>query len=225
MDAREVEPGSLDSGFSSSKKHILLLLKRGGEASLATIATEIGVSKMAALRHLVALEARGLVQRSQRAEGRGRPKVYFRLADNATSLFPQAYAHMTTTALEFIEEKLGREAVVQLLERRSRELYARHHARFDGKDLREKVAILARIRDEEGYMAELGAAKRTTFELLEHNCPIVAIAGKYGEACAVEQRMFQNLLHADVDTTHRVVAGAPVCRFLIRKHETRDSTR
>ncbi|MGQ0797582.1 MAG: helix-turn-helix transcriptional regulator [Methanobacteriota archaeon] len=224
MDAGEVEAGALDSGFSSSKKHILLFLKRGGEASLTTISTEVGVSKMAALRHLVALEGRGLVQRSQRPEGRGRPRVYFRLADTAASLFPQAYAHMTTKALEFIEERLGREAVVRLLKERSREVYDRHKARFGDGELREKVAVLARLRDEEGYMAELGAATRTTFELLEHNCPIVAIAGRYGEACEVERRLFENLLRADVDTTHRVVAGAPVCRFLIRRHEPRRST-
>jgi predicted ArsR family transcriptional regulator len=217
VDAPEVAVGSLDAGFSSAKKHILIFLKRTSEGSLEAIAKELGISKMAALRHLQALEARGLLERSNRPEGRGRPKVYFRLAEGASSLFPHAYGHMTTVALEFIEEKLGRDAVVDLLERRSRELYDRHHGRFDGKDLPEKVALLARIRDDDNYMAEAGSHTKTTFELLEHNCPIVAIAGRYPEACEVENRLFEDLVHADVDTTHRVVAGAPVCRFLFRR--------
>lgn len=223
--AEDVGLGTLDAGFSSPKKQILLFLKRRSEASLADIASELSVSKMAALRHLTALEGRGLLARSTKTGGRGRPKVYFRLTEASSHLFPEAYAHMTIAAFEFIEERLGREAVVKLLEQRAREVYNRHHGKFDGKDLRGKVLELAKIRDEEGYMAEAGPMRRTTFELLEHNCPIVAIAGKYGEACAVENRLFQNLLHADVDATHRVVAGAPVCRFLIRKREMDRSTR
>jgi len=52
--------------------------------------------------------------------------------------------------------------------------------------------------------------------MLEHNCPIMAVAETYPEACRVEREMFQKLLGADVETSHRVVAGDPVCRFLIR---------
>src|SRR5438445_338110 len=54
-------------------------------------------------------------------------------------------------------------------------------------------------------------------EMLEHNCPIMAVAEAFPEACSVEREMFQNLIHADVETSHRVVAGDPVCRFLIRR--------
>jgi len=53
-------------------------------------------------------------------------------------------------------------------------------------------------------------------EMFEHNCPIMAVAETYPEACRVEREMFQNLLGADVETSHRVVAGDPVCRFLVR---------
>jgi predicted ArsR family transcriptional regulator len=88
---------------------------------------------------------------------------------------------------------------------------------MEGKDLRGRVEELVRIRDAGGYMADLGTARKDTFEMLEHNCPIYAVAQKYGEACAVEQDLFRKLLKADVDASHRVVAGDPVCRFLIRK--------
>ena len=209
--------GSLDAGFSSTKKAILLLLKRKDRTSLGDIAASMRISKMAALRHLTALETKGLVERSSHAEGRGRPRVYFRLADKAHNLFPEAYAQMTLAALAFIDRSLGREAVVKLLKQRAREVYDAHHAAFDHQDLKEKVATLAKIRDDGGYMAELGPSRKGAHELLEFNCPIRAIAGKYSEACAVEVELFENLLHADVDATHRVVAGDAVCRFIIRK--------
>ena len=72
-------------------------------------------------------------------------------------------------------------------------------------------------------MAEMGNARKNVVEMLEHNCPIMAVAETFPEACAVEREMFQNLIHADVETSHRVVAGDPVCRFLIRRRGlTRD---
>src|SRR5207237_8055527 len=82
--------------------------------------------------------------------------------------------------------------------------------------LKERVGELVKIRDEGGYMAELGHAGRNVVEMMEHNCPIMAVAEAYPEACGVEREMFQKLLAADVETSHRVVAGDAVCRFLIR---------
>src|SRR5205807_8947426 len=124
--------------------------------------------------------------------------------------------HMTLCALRFIEEKIGREAVERLLKQRAQEVLDANRNRVPDGSLKERVAELVKIRDEGGYMAELGHAGRNVVEMLEHNCPIMAVAESYPEACRVEREMFQNLLGADVETSHRVVAGDPVCRFLVR---------
>jgi len=212
----EVDLGGLDTGFSSSKKQILLTLKRQGSVSLTDLAAALKISKMATLKHLTALEGKGLIVRSSRAGGRGRPRAYFALSDRSTSLFPEAYTHMTLTALRFIEEKLGRDAIVRLLRQRAQEVLDENRNRVPDGSLKEKVAELVKIRDEGGYMAEVGHAGRNVVEMFEHNCPIMAVAETYPEACRVEREMFQNLLGADVETSHRVVAGDPVCRFLVR---------
>ena len=86
---------------------------------------------------------------------------------------------------------------------------------MNAETLAGRVHQLAGLRDQEGYMAEDRQAGPSKFEILEHNCPIIAIAENYWEACKVEQEMFRRVLDANVDTTHRVVAGANVCRFLI----------
>ena len=212
----EVSSGALDAGFSSSKKQILLTLKRAGSVSLTELAASLHISKMATLKHLAILEGKGLVVRSSRQGGRGRPRAVFSLSEGSSSLFPEAYTHMTLSALRFIEEKIGPGAVVQLLEKRAQEVLDANRARVPDGNLKSKVVELVKIRDEGGYMAELGRAGRTSVEMLEHNCPIMAVAETYPEACRVEREMFQKLLGADVETSHRVVAGDPVCRFLIR---------
>lgn len=198
------------------RKALLDRLKREPDRSLAELAHGMGVTKPAALRHLTELEREGWVERGRRVGKVGRPSAVFRLTPRARSLFPQAYASMSVCALRFIERRLGRPGVVALLRERAREIREHEGARFQGGALPERVAELVRLREEGGYMAEQGARRGSTFEVQEHNCPILALAEQYGEACEEEQRLFEQLLRARVDVTHRVVAGDPVCRFLIR---------
>ena len=208
------------SGYSSPKRAILVLLKRQPDASLEEIARGLGISKVAALSHLQKLEGNGLIERSYRAGKVGRPRVQFRLSTKSSSLFPQGYTEMSLSALEFIERRLGRNAVAELLSQRSIEVAERHRARIPTGSLSHRVEELAQVRTEGGYMAEVGGRGRGPVELREYNCPILAIAGRFPEACDTERRMFETLLRADVKVSHRVVAGDGVCRFLIREKRT-----
>ena len=206
----------LFAGFASQKRAILLALKQSGPLSLKELAGRLGISRVATLRHLGALEGQRLVERSYRPQGVGRPRVYFRLSPGSGGLFPQAYTQMSVCALQFIEARLGHAAVVELLQQRAREVAAASRGRFEGRSLPDDVRARTTLRQEGGYMAELGPRRRTSVEMLEHNCPILAIAQEFPEACDVERRLFESLLHARVDVSHRVVAGDPVCRFVIR---------
>src|SRR5213594_494042 len=173
---QDVDAVRLEAGFSSAKRQILLTLKRRGTVSLTDMAGELRISKMATLKHLNTLEAKGLVERSFKTGGRGRPRVFFNLSKKSATLFPEAYTHMTLCALNFIEERLGREAVVRLLKQRAQEVLDSNRNRIPDSGLKDRVGELVKIRDEGGYMAELGHARKNVVEMLEHNCPIMAVA-------------------------------------------------
>ena len=163
------------------------------------------------------------MERDYERGSKGRPRARFRLSPRSQQLFPQAYVQLSLGALGFLERAQGRGAVVRMLEERASELLVNHSPRLSGKDLSGRVRELTRIRDEEGYMASSRKWGTTGFELVEHNCPILMIAERYGEACEAERRLFRDALCADVSVRHRVVAGDPVCRFMIRPSRT-DST-
>ncbi|TLZ84677.1 MAG: MarR family transcriptional regulator [Methanobacteriota archaeon] len=146
----EVDAGGLEAGFSSAKKQILLTLKLRGAVSLSDISEELRISKMATLKHLNVLEAKGLVERSFKAGGRGRPRAFFNLSKSSATLFPEAYTHMTLSALNFIEEKLGRDAVVRLLQQRAQEVLDANRNRIPDSGLKDRVGELVKIRDEGG---------------------------------------------------------------------------
>jgi len=212
----EIAPGTTMPNFSTAKRAVLEAVQKMGEPSLEALAAAVGRSKMATLKHLQDLEAHGLLQRTHHRGARGRPRVHFSLSAKGIETLPKAYSQLTSCALSFIEERMGRPAVGELLERRAAELYATHRADLRLPTLEERVATLTRLRDSGGYMARQGTATHEPFELLEYNCPIIEIAQRYGEACTAERRLFERLLNADVEVTHRVVDGSKVCRFLIK---------
>ncbi|MDN5865990.1 MAG: hypothetical protein L0H55_01155 [Candidatus Nitrosocosmicus sp.] len=88
------------------------------------------------------------------------------------------------------------------------------------KDMKfnEKVKELARIRDEEGYIAESKKERKNNSRiLLEYNCPIIMITEKHWEACTIETELFEHVLDADVEVTHRAAKGDSICKFLIKE--------
>jgi DeoR family transcriptional regulator, suf operon transcriptional repressor len=208
-------PLAASSTFGSTKREILLVLKREGQSDLQGLAKHFHISKMAVHKHIQELEDQGLIQRVTLRGAKGRPRHGLQLAAKSSSLFPKAYAGVTCAALAYIEEKLGRKAVEEALRRRQSETLPGYKEQVNAETLADRVHQLAMLRDREGYIAEDKKTGSSRFEILEHNCPIIAIAENYWEACTVENEMFRKVLDAKVETTHRVVDGANVCRFLI----------
>src|SRR3989449_6421221 len=209
------DPPADNPVFGATKREILLILKREGQTDLQTLADRLNISKMGVHKHVQVREDRDLIESIPVRGETGRPRLALRLAPSATSLFPRAYAGVTCAALAYIEEKLGRKGVEEALRRRQTETLTGYRDQVKAETLAERVHQLAGLRDREGYMAEDHRAGPAKFEILEHNCPILAVAENYWEACTIENELFRKVLDANVETTHRVVAGGNVCRFLV----------
>jgi predicted ArsR family transcriptional regulator len=76
--------------------------------------------------------------------------------------------------------------------------------------LHRKVAALAAIRREEGYMAEWSREGKG-FVLVENHCPICAAARFCQGLCAGELDLFRAVLGARVERTKHLLAGARRC--------------
>lgn len=124
---------------------------------------------------------------------------------------------MTCSVLAFIEERLGIEAVKEALIKRQLETYDEYMIELkEEQSFQDRITKLAHLRDQDGYMVELKMIDQKTFELQEHNCPILEVADDYNIACGIERDLFSNLLNADVENTHRVVSGSNTCKFIFR---------
>jgi predicted ArsR family transcriptional regulator len=86
----------------------------------------------------------------------------------------------------------------------------------DRYGVEEKLATLAQIRTDEGYMA---AVERDgdIYWLLENHCPICAAATKCANFCRSELQMFQTLLQevATVSREEHIIEGARRCTYKV----------
>jgi predicted ArsR family transcriptional regulator len=217
-------PSNLENiaeGFSEPKKKLLYYLKVMQQAGLEELAAVMKVSRMAVHKHLTLLQQRGLVEAIEIRGRVGRPRMAYQLTSESKTVFPKSYSAIATHALDFIERNMGKEAVDKVLRERQSELFDQYYGRLKDKDFDKQVKELARIRDEEGYMAESKKESKNSRKhvLLEYNCPIIHIAEKHWEACSIETELFEKLLDAEIQTTHRAAKGDAICKFLIKKRK------
>ncbi len=200
------------------KKRILYYIKIMQQAGLEDISKAMGISRMGAHKHLATLQKRGLVESIEVRKGIGRPRMQYQLTTASKNVFPKSYSAIATHALDFIEKKMGKEAVKLLLRERQAELFDKYYPRLQNLKFDDKVKELAKIRDEEGYIAESKKnGKGISHTILEYNCPIIHIAEHHFEACAAETELFEKILDAKVQTTHMASKGDLLCKFLIRE--------
>jgi predicted ArsR family transcriptional regulator len=210
---------NVPEGFSEPKKKLLYYLKIMQQAGLEELANVMKVSRMAVHKHLDLLQQRGLVEGIETRGHVGRPRMVYQLTSQSKSVFPKSYGAIATHALDFIERNMGKEGVKKVLYERQGELFDQYYKRLKGLDFNKQVKELARIRDEEGYIAESRSKSDGKHVLLEYNCPIIHIAEKHWEACSTETELFEKLLGANIDTTHRAAKGDLICKFVIKKRK------
>ena len=219
---RTVSPfeNPIAEGINGQKKKILWYLKVMQQAGLEELANTMKISRMGAHKHLADLQKRGLVEALESRTGVGRPKMIYKLSSQSKTVFPKSYVSIATFSMDFIEKNMGKEGVIRMLRERQNDLFSTYYERLKNLNFGDRVKELAKIRDEEGYIAESKKNKGkgdSGHVLLEYNCPIIHIAEKHWEACSAETELFEKLLYADVETTHRAAKGDLVCKFAIKE--------
>ena len=114
----------------------------------------------------------------------------------------------------------------RLFERRRRRRVDGARERLVGRDFAGKVEELARILDEDGYLADFQAQPDGTFLITEHNCAILGVARRYGQACSSEIGFLREALpEASIERIQHMIAGAHSCAYEVKlKKRRRAST-
>ncbi|MGN6187585.1 MAG: helix-turn-helix transcriptional regulator [Conexibacter sp.] len=201
-----------------TRRELLIHLRKRGEARAEELAGALGVTVGAVRQHLQGLAAADLVEHREERPGPGRPRHVYRLAPAAEALFPRAYGELTVELLDYIGDE-DPDLIARAFERRRRARVERTRERLDGLEFDARVAEVARVLDEDGYLADVEPLEDGGgWRIREHNCAILAVAQRYGHACGAEIAFLREVLpDADVTRVSHILTGAHACAYEVRR--------
>jgi predicted ArsR family transcriptional regulator len=200
------------ASISTAKRRLLDELKRREPATVGDLADALGLTEVAVRQHLAVLEADALVAAAPGpAAARGRPPTTWTVTDAARALFPDHHAVRTS---------IGEDGLRRVIDARAKAQVDTYRRRIpvDDATIRARVGALARLRTDEGYMAEAVRESPTSYLLIERHCPICDAASACTGICRAEWDVFRQVLGDDVsvERTEHVLSGDTRCTYRIQ---------
>ena len=207
---------TISDQLQPTRRKIVLALKQHGGLTAAELAEMLGITSMGVRRHLTTLERDKLVRYELVQRGKGRPSYVYRLSPQAENLFPKNYAQLAIELLGYLANEEGEDTVIRLFERRAERRIRNAQSQLSDRVLADRVATLAKLLSNEGYLAEYEQEDERTFWLREHNCAVHDVANEFTAACASELTFLQAVLpDAIITREHHMMGGELMCSYRI----------
>ena len=204
----------------SQRLRIVNRLKRTQGLSVGELSTALGMSYMGVKQHCIELERLGYLdtwRRPKAATQVGRPEMAYRLTHKAHELFPSTSNETTLTLLESAQALYGSTAAEKLLFRVFQQKTDAYLAKVKGETLEMRAGAFAKLRDAEGYMAEL-ERDEAGLRIAEYHTPLADLQAAYPVLLArLEQEMYSRVLRVVVKREQSAVSGLYMCVFRMGK--------
>jgi predicted ArsR family transcriptional regulator len=202
------------------RARVLFVLKTRGPQTATKMAKRLNVTPMAVRQHLAVLEGEQLVDFTDERPTVGRPARLWRLTPKALAKFPDSHAEFAVELLQAVQTTFGEQGLDQLLDERVRQQVETYRARMPGPGapLEKRVAALARIRSEEGHMAEWARQRDGAIRVTERHCSIAKAARVTPKLCYGCLSLFRGVLGEDVSVklAENILSGDECCSVLVR---------
>ncbi len=201
----------------STRARVARLILENGPVTAAALGTRLGLTPAAVRRHLDHLLAEGLIEtRTARVygnRGRGRPAKVFAITDAGRSAFEHTYDDLAASALRFLAEWAGPDAVTDFARRQVSELERRYRPVVQAAPPAERVRALAKALSADGYAASAtaGPGPAAGEQLCQHHCPVAHVAAEYPQLCEAETEAFGRLLGTPVQRLATIAHGDGIC--------------
>ncbi len=201
-----------------TRESVARLILEKGPISATDIAAELGLTAAGIRRHLDALVADGqaTTRESRPLARRGRPARQYVLTDAGHAQLGTAYDDLATSAMAFLAEQLGPQAIKDFAQRRVAELEARYQPIMAeiGPDIDARTEALAQALSRDGYAAsirQIPGSAGLGQQLCQGHCPVQHVAEQFPELCEAETDVISRLLGVHVQRLATLATGAHVC--------------
>lgn len=218
---KDFEPRDSARGARSARREILHRLKLDGPRSATQLSEASGFTYVAIKKQLGVLEAEGLVEGREGPPSVGRPCRVWELTPLGNGCFHDAHGEMLARVVLGVREVYGEEGLRRVLARvLDCSLGKQLLGPYRDRPLRERLALLAKLRGGQGYMPEVVEHPGGSFTFAENHCPVARLASSSEQVCACELQIFREFLdQADVVRTEHLVAGDRRCAYAVTPRE------
>ena len=200
---------------SDTKRDLLTLIKQQGAISLDDAEAATGLTRTTLREHLSHLERDGLVQRSTRKQGQGRPSLRYRLTERGGQLFPRRDSVLLSELLGFLQQQNRHDLIEAFFELfwevRTRNI-ERQLSQFDPEDEAGRLGVLESALRQEGFMPEI-SYRDDVLVLCQCNCPFSEAVKKTRLPCQLEVEFFERILEARIERVSYIPEGHPACTY------------
>jgi predicted ArsR family transcriptional regulator len=200
-----------------TRARVARLILEHGPVAASSLGERLGLTPAAVRRHLDALLAEGMIEirraRPQAHRGRGRPAKLFAITDAGRSAFVHAYDDLAGSALRFLAETSGEEAVAEFARRQIADLERKHGPVVQAAPADQRVRVLAEALSADGYAASAskGPGALGGEQLCQQHCPVSHVAAEFPQLCEAETEAFGRLLGTPVQRLATIAHGDGVC--------------
>lgn len=197
---------------------VLFCIKTKGPISTSVIASDLNMTGEAARQHIQKLTSMGLVEGAQclSQTGAGRPRQNWVLTELGHKRFPDTHAQLALQLIDSVRTIFGDDGLEKLIQQREVESREKYITRCQNLPLAERIAALAEVRSEEGYMAKV-EQEGDDWLFIENHCPICAAATACQNFCRSELALFQEVIGKEVSIEREqyLLEGAGRCVYRI----------
>jgi predicted ArsR family transcriptional regulator len=198
-----------------------------GPLTAAALASYLGLTPTAVRRHLDLLAGQGAIDEcepataSEAGRSRGRPARAYILSEAGHAGMESDYADAATSALHYLAEHAGVDAVGEFAREHIAQLEARYAAQLatTGKDAGARAQELATALSADGFAASIRPVEAGTppagVQLRQGHCPVQFIAAQFPAFCHAEADAFSRLLGVDVQRLATLAEGGHACTTFI----------
>lgn len=196
---------------------ILNKLKREGSVTAKNLSVDLKMTTMGVRQHLQGLEEEGLIAFHDVKVKVGRPTRNWTLTSVGHSKFANRHGDLTINFIDSVQDLFGEEGLQKVIDRREEQTLKHYQSHLsDSHTLAQKLHTLTRLREQEGYMAELEETEKG-YRLLENHCPICHAAKRCPSLCQSEITIFQKLLGQQylIEREEHIIQGQRRCVYHI----------
>jgi len=200
---------------SDTKRALLKLMKQQGRISLDDAESETGLTRTTLREHIGQLERDGLVLRSTKRQGRGRPSLRYNLTAEGEGLFPSQDHVLLGRMIEFLEQENEDELILAFFrnfwDERLEDVQYRL-GKLDPDDREGRLEVLERLLDEQGFMPEFSQGEQGLV-IRECNCPFPEAVRRTRLPCRLEAEFFERVFDRPIGRVSYIPDGSPACTY------------